>query len=105
MDLSKIKTIALVLALLAAIASAFTGIPQLALILLVLGAISGWDQSMDQRVGAGVAALVLTGLSGELSAIPAAGDALATIFGNIGIGATGAAIIGICQTLGSRIKF
>lgn len=105
MTLDKIRTVALVLALLAAIASPFADIPNLALILLVLGAVAGWDAPQDRRLGTMIAALVLIQLSGELGAIPAAGDQLATIFGSIGVAAVGSSIIGICQTLASRIKF
>ena len=105
MSLDRVKSIALVLVLLAAIASAFANIPNLALILLVLGAVGGWDAPEDRRLGTMVMALVLISLSGELAAIPAAGDAFATIFRNIGVAAVGSAIIGVCQTLGSHIKF
>lgn len=101
--MANLSTIALGLGVIIAIVSAFVSIPELALIMLIVGAVSGWGTPLDRRAGLMLTALVLTSLSGELRAIPAAGDILANIFGTLGIGAVGASIIVICQAIAGRL--
>lgn len=101
--MGKLPEIALALGVLVAIVSAFAGIPELALIMLVLGAVSGWGTPLERRAPLMLTAVVLTSMSGELNAIPAVGGYLATAFGTLGIGAVGASIIVICQAVAGRV--
>lgn len=102
-DMANLSTIGLGIGVLVAIVSAFVSIPELALIMLIVGAVSGWGTPLDRRAGLMLTALVLTGLSGELNAIPGVGGYLASIFGTLGIGAVGASIIVICQAIAGRL--
>src|SRR5258708_7662048 len=69
------------LAVLVAIAAAFVTVPQVAVILLVLGAIAGLGNSAEDNMRVMVIAIVLLVGSKSLEAIPTVGTYLATIFG------------------------
>ncbi len=103
--MSKLTTIALGLGVLIAIVSAFVEIPSLALVMLIVGGVSGWDTPTENRAGLYLTAIVLTTMSGQLDAIPSVGGYLASIFGTLGIGAFGASIVTICQAITGRLKF
>lgn len=103
MNMQKVSRVALLIGAIVAIVAAFVSIPQLALILLVLGAVAGWDAPVDKRVSIMVTALVLIGLSGELNAIPAVGGYLAAIFGSLGVVAVGSSIVAITQNVIARV--
>lgn len=101
--LAKVAGIVRLIAIIVAIVGAFIAIPMEAAILVVLGIISALGTPLDQRMGVSIAALALIFLSDQLDAIPAIGTYLGDITGNIGIAASGAALMGILLTLYSRI--
>lgn len=86
------------LAVLVAIAAAFATIPDVAIILLVLGAVAGVGNTPEDNNRVFLIAIVLTVGSKLLEAIPGAGTYLSTIFSGIGTAAFGASVTGI--TLG-----
>jgi len=102
--LEKLCALARVLAILVAIAAAFVAIPQVAAILLVLGAISGIDNTSETSLRVYVVTLVLMAGSRSLEAIPAVGEPLAAIFSNIGMAMLGYSIAAITIRMGMRVK-
>jgi hypothetical protein len=100
--MGKLYAAARALAVLVAIAAAFATIPQVALILLVLGAVSGLGNSNEDNIRVFLIATVLTVCSKLLEPIPTAGPYLVTIFTGIGTGAFGAAVAGIALGLYRR---
>lgn len=101
--MGNLSVIGLGIGVIVAIVSAFVGIPELGLIMLIAGALSGWGTPLERRVPLMLTALILTGLSGTLNAVPAVGGHLASIFATLGIGAVGASIIVICQAIAGRL--
>jgi hypothetical protein len=87
-----------------AVVGAFVVIPNLAAILVVLGLVGGYSIDGADHVRVIVSALALTALAGTLAAIPAVGDKLAGIVGNIGVIAAGAAIMIIMRNVYNRFK-
>lgn len=87
-----------------AVVGAFVVIPNLAAILVVLGLIGGYFIDGADHVRVIVSALALAALAGTLAAIPAVGDKLAAIVGNIGVIAAGAAIMIIMRNVYRRFK-
>ncbi|HZZ34699.1 MAG TPA: hypothetical protein VFE03_03175 [Caulobacteraceae bacterium] len=93
--MGKLYAAARALAVLVAIAAAFTTIPYVAIILLVLGAVVGVGNSPEDNIRVFLIAIVLTLGSKMLEAIPGAGMYLSTIFTGIGMAAFGASVSGI----------
>jgi len=87
-----------------AVVAAFVAIPQVATILLVAGLVVGIYVIGDHHVRVMVTALVLTGLSGSFSAVPAVGTYIAAILANIGVLVTGAAVMIILRNIYARLK-
>ena len=93
--MGKLYAAARALAVLVAIAAAFTIVPYVAIILLVLGAVVGVGNSPEDNIRVFLIAIVLTVGSKALEAIPGAGTYLSTIFSGIGTAAFGASVSGI----------
>ena len=87
-----------------AVVGAFVVIPNLAAILVVFGLVIGFSIDGADHVRVIVSAVALAALAGTLAAIPAVGDKLALIVGNIGIAAAGAAIMIILRNVYNRFK-
>jgi len=87
-----------------AVVGAFVAIPSLAAILVIAGLIVGFSIEGPDHVRVIVSALALTALAGTLAAIPSVGDRLATIVGNAGVTASGAAIMIILRNTYNRFK-
>jgi hypothetical protein len=87
-----------------AVVGAFVVIPNLAAILVVGGLIIGFSIDGADHVRVIVSAVALAALAGTLAAIPAIGDRLAAIVGNIGLAAAGAAIMIIMRNVYHRFK-
>lgn len=102
--MGKIYAAARALAVIVAIASAFVSIPNLAVLLLVLGGISAIGNDSEKNSRTYLIAIVLILGAKALEAIPVAGAALATIFASLGTAAVGASIVAITITLACRIK-
>ena len=91
--MDKVYAGARALAVLVAIASAFVTIPYVATILLILGGIAAIGNKPEDNIRLYLVAIVLLVGAKELAVIPSVGSYLAVIFGNIGIGAFGAAAV------------
>ena len=92
------------LAILLAIASAFISVPATPAILLILGGIAALQNNSEKNSKNFLMTIVLLLGAGHLSAIPAIGPQLATIFGSLGIAFVGASIVAIVVTLAYRLK-
>jgi hypothetical protein len=101
MSLQKISAwIAIALAIIAA----FTTIPYVGAVLVILGAIAGYGIAGEDHVRVIVSALALTALSGTLTPIPAVGSYLTSIVGSVGLMAAGAALCLILCNIYRRFK-
>jgi hypothetical protein len=98
-----IKIVGLI-AVLLSIVGAFVTIPSLAAILVILGLIGGYTIDGADHVRVIVSALALTALAGTLNAIPSVGGYLTAIVGNLGVLASGAAIMIILRNVYARFK-
>lgn len=92
------------LAILLAIASAFISVPATPALLLILGGIAALQNNSEKNSKNFLMTIVLLLGAETLSAIPAVGSYLATIFGSLGIAFFGASIVAIVVTLTYRLK-
>lgn len=88
--------------LLIAIVAAFFAIPYVALALLVIGLIVGYSIAREDHVRVIVSALALTAFAHNFDAVPSIGSYLASIIGNFGLLAAGAAIMLILRNIYAR---
>jgi hypothetical protein len=102
--LNKIYAVAVLLAVVLAIAGAFAEIPYLAVILLVLGGLTGLGVAKEDQIRLFLVALLLTLASKSLEAIPQVGGYLSSIFGSLGVVAVGASVVAIAVSTVARIK-
>ena len=102
--LGKISGAARLLVLLAAIAGAFTTIPYLPVVLVVLGVIGGLDMGEDNRVRLVLGALLFTLTAKSFEVIPTVGVYLSSILGGLGLGYVGAATIVVLMGFMGRVK-
>lgn len=102
--MDKIYAAARAIAVIYAIVGAFMALPQSALVLLVLGGISALGSASEDNQRILLSAVALNICAPLLTAIPSAGDKLATIFGSFGIAYGGAALIGIAMALIGRVR-
>jgi hypothetical protein len=100
----KVQKILGLVAIALAIVGAFVTIPNLTMILVLLGLVGGlWIDGPD-HVRVIVSALALTALSGVLSSIPSIGGYLTNIVSSFGVLAAGAAIMIILRNMYARFK-
>jgi len=91
--MEKLTAGARALALLVAIAAAFVTIPQVATVLLVLGALSAIANKPEDNVRVYLVATVFTVAAKNLAGFAVGGAYLTGIFGNVAVAATGAAAV------------
>ena len=87
-----------------AVIGAFTEIPYIGLILLLLGLAVGISIAVEDSVRVLVTALVLASLSGVFMNIPEVGEYLTKIFSAGGVFAAGAAMTMISRNMWNRFK-
>ena len=102
--MEKLCALARAIAILIAIVAAFVAIPQVAVILLVLGAISAIDNTAETSLRVYVVTVVLILGAKSLEVIPAVGVPLAAIFENVGLAMLGYSIAAIAIRIALRIK-
>jgi hypothetical protein len=102
--LEKICALARVIAILVAIIAAFVVIPQVAVILLVLGGIAAITNTAEDNLRIYLVTVVLILGAKMLEVIPVAGVPLAAIFGNIATAMVGCSIVAITLRIIARIK-
>jgi hypothetical protein len=102
--LGKLYALARLAAVVVAVAAAFTTIPYLAAILLILGAIAGLGVEKEDRTRLYLVAAVLVVGSKVLEGLPEVGVYLSTIFGALGTAYIGASVLAIAIGLLLSIK-
>lgn len=102
--LGKLYALARLAAVVVAVAAAFTTIPYVAAILLILGAIAGLGVAKEDRTRLYLVAVFLIVGSKSLEGLPEVGVYLSTIFGGIGTAYVGASVLAIAIGLVFSIK-
>jgi hypothetical protein len=102
--LDKISAIARALAVLLAILAAFVNLPMAFAILFVLGAIAAVTNTPENNLRIWVITIVLMLTAKSLDGLPAVGTYLSAIFTNLGVGLTGASLMGITLGMFNRIR-
>jgi hypothetical protein len=82
MGVGKIVQIVAVLA--AIVAGLWSGFPEAAMVIAILGAVAGWFVAEEDRQRVLIAAIALSIVSGGLGAIPAVGSYISSIMGSLG---------------------
>lgn len=85
------KIIQIVTVVVALVAGVMGGFPQSALVIAVLGAVSGYFIEADDRMRFLIGALAITAFSGGLNAIPAVGPYISAALGQGGLASAYAA--------------
>jgi len=78
------KIVQIVAVVVAIVAGLWSGFPEAALIIAVLGAVAGWFVAAEDRQRVLVAAIALSVVSGGLHAIPAVGEYITSVMGSLG---------------------
>jgi hypothetical protein len=82
MDVGKIIKIIAVLA--AVVAGLWSGFPEAAMVIAILGAVSGWFIAEEDRQRVLIAAIALSVVSGGLNAVPAVGHYISSVMDSLG---------------------
>ena len=104
--LNKVSSLARALAIILAVVAGFVALGGMntALLLVVLGLISGISLPREEVMRVGVTVLVLPAVAAALGNIPAIGEQLGAVAGNVGLAAAGAVAAGIAMTLFNVVK-
>ena len=102
--MDKLYAVARLIGVVLAIVAAFVAIPNVALALLILGAVAAIGNDMDRNVKLMIGAVVLTLTAKSLEAVPAVGVPLAAIFANVGIAFVGASVMAITLLIVNRVR-
>ena len=78
------KIVQIIAVLVAIIAGLWSGFPEAAMVVAVLGAVAGWFVAEEDRQRVLIAAIALSIVSGGLGAIPAVGEHISNIMGSLG---------------------
>ncbi len=78
------KIIQIVAVLAAVVAGLWSGFPEAAMVVAVLGAVGGWFIAVEDRQRVLVAAIALSIVSGGLDAIPGVGSYITSVMGSLG---------------------
>jgi hypothetical protein len=104
--LNKVCSLARALAIILAVVAGFVALGGLntALVLVVLGLISGIAMPREDVMRVGVTVLVLPAVAAALGKIPAIGEQLGAIAGNVALAGAGALAAGIAMSLYNVVK-
>jgi hypothetical protein len=78
------KIIQIIAVLAAVIAGLWSGFPEAAMVIGVLGAVAGWFVAEEDRQRILIAAIALSVVSGALGAIPAVGEHISNVMSSLG---------------------
>ncbi|NQV86400.1 MAG: hypothetical protein HQ492_04920 [Woeseiaceae bacterium] len=78
------KIIQIVAVLAAIVAGLWSGFPEAAMVIGILGAVAGWFIAAEDRQRVLVAAIALSIVSGGLNAVPAIGGYISSVMGSLG---------------------
>jgi hypothetical protein len=98
------KIIQIIAVLVAVVAGLWSGFPQAALAIAVLGAVAGWFIAEEDRQRVLVAAIALSVVAGGLNAIPVAGVHITSIMKSLGSLYAAGAITVILVALYEKLK-
>ncbi len=98
------KIIQIVAVLAAVVAGLWSGFPEAALVIAVLGAVAGWFVAEEDRQRVLVAAIALSIVAGGLNAIPAVGVHITKIMTSLGSLYAAGAITIILVALYEKLK-
>jgi len=98
------KIIQIVAVLAAVVAGLWSGFPEAALVIAVLGAVAGWFVAEEDRQRVLVAAIALSIVSGGLNAIPAVGHYISSVMASLGSLYAAGAITVILVALYEKLK-
>lgn len=104
--LNKVSSLARALSIVLAVVAGFVALGELntALVLVVLGLISGASMASDKMTGMGVSVLALPVVGTALANIPTVGAQLSAVAGNLATGAAGALAAAIALYLFNTVK-
>lgn len=102
--MGKVCAIARALAVLLSVVAVFVTVPQVATILLALGAIAALNNTPEDSTRIYMITIVLFLIAKSVAVVPTAGDALATIFTNIDTALIGASLVSVILGLYARIR-
>ena len=98
------KIIQIIAVLAAVVAGLWSGFPESAMVIAVLGAVAGWFIEGDDRQRILVTAVALSIVSGGLGAIPAIGGYISSVMGSLASLYAAGAITVILVTLYEKLK-
>ncbi len=98
------KIIQIVAVLAAIIAGLWSGFPEAAMVIAILGAVAGWFVAEEDRQRILIAAIALSIVSGGLGAIPAVGEHISNVMASLGSLYAAGAIIVILVALYEKLK-
>jgi hypothetical protein len=102
--MDKLCAVARILGIAVAIASAFVAIPNVAIILLLLGGVAALCNDIERTTRIMLATIVLILGAKTLEALPAVGVPLAAVFAALGTALVGASIVGITMMIITRVR-
>ncbi|NCF73391.1 MAG: hypothetical protein GWP67_07815 [Gammaproteobacteria bacterium] len=98
------KIIQIIAVLAAVVAGLWSGFPQAAMVIAILGAVAGWFIAEEDRQRILVAAIALSIVSGGLQAIPVIGGYISDVMGSLANLYAAGAITVILVTLYEKLK-
>ena len=98
------KIIQIIAVLAAVVAGLWSGFPEAALVIAVLGAVAGWFVAEEDRQRVLIAAIALSIVSGALGAVPAVGGYISSVMASLGSLYAAGAITCILVTLYEKLK-
>jgi hypothetical protein len=104
--LNKVSSLARALSIILAVVAGFVALGTLntALVLVVLGLVSGLTMPNERMMGVGVSVLVLPAVAAALGLIPMIGEQLGAVAGNVALTAAGALGSAIAIYLFNMVK-
>ena len=78
------KIIQIIAVLAAIVAGLWSGFPEAAMVIAILGAVAGWFVAEEDRQRILIAAIALSIVSGALGSIPAVGEHISNVMGSLG---------------------
>ena len=98
------KIIQIVAVLVAVVAGLWSGFPEAAMVIAVLGAVGGWFVAEEDRQRVLVATIALGMMSGGLNAVPAVGGYITSVMASLGSLYAAAAVTIILVALYEKLK-
>jgi hypothetical protein len=98
------KIIQIIAVLVAVVAGLWSGFPEAAMAIAILGAVAGWFIAEEDRQRILIAAIALSIVSGGLGAIPAVGGYISDVMGSLGSLYAAGSITVILVTLYEKLK-